>query len=127
MVERKYYVCPHCGNFVTMIKASGVPMVCCGEKMKQVTANTTEASTEKHLPVIEINGNEVTVTVGSVEHPMAEDHYIEWIYIQTEKGGQAKCLKPGDKPQATFTLNDDKLVAAYEYCNLHGLWLTKAE
>ena len=122
----KFYLCKHCGNFVGMIRNTGVPIICCGEPMQELVPNSTEAATEKHLPVIAVDGNTVTVTVSSVEHPMLEEHYIEWIYLETEKGGQRKALKPGEKPVATFTLNDDKVVAAYAYCNLHGLWETKA-
>lgn len=127
MVERKYYVCPHCGNFITMIKSSAEKIRCCGEDMKLLELNNPNASAEKHLPVIELTDNKVIVNVGNVEHPMAEEHYIEWIYIQTKNGGQAKCLKPNQKPCAEFLLNDDELIAAYAYCNLHGLWMTKFE
>jgi superoxide reductase len=106
-----------------MIHSSGVSIVCCGEDMQELKANTVDASTEKHVPVVTVNGNTVTVKVGAVDHPMVAEHYIEWIYLQTEKGNQRKCLNPGDAPVATFTLVDDKPVAAYEYCNLHGLWM----
>ena len=119
----KFFVCEHCGNFVGMVKESGVPMICCGEKMKELVPGTSDGAFEKHVPVVKIEGNKVTVTVGSVEHPMLDAHYIEWIAIETEKGAQRKVLKPGDKPVLEFMLtNDDKFVAAYEYCNLHGLW-----
>lgn len=91
--------------------------------LKELVANTTDASTEKHVPEVTIDGDTVTVVIGSVEHPMEEKHYIEWIYVQTEKGGQRKNFKPGDKPIAQFKLIDDKAVAVYEYCNLHGLWV----
>lgn len=123
MTAVKFFVCKHCGNMVGLIHESGVPLVCCGENMTELVANTTDAAQEKHVPVVEVNGNTVTVKVGSVTHPMEEKHYIQWIYIQTEQGGQRKALKPGAEPVATFELTDgDKLVAAYEYCNLHGLW-----
>ena len=121
----KFYVCSHCGNIVNMISDSGVPVMCCGAKMEELVPNTVEASVEKHIPQVEINGNEVKVTVGSVEHPMLPEHYIQWIYLETEKGGQRKNLNPGEAPSVAFTLNDDKAVAVYAYCNLHGLW--KAE
>lgn len=122
-VEPMFYVCKKCGNLVGMIHASGVKMVCCGEEMTALTPNTVDASKEKHVPVISVSGNLVTVKVGSVEHPMTAEHYIQWIYLETTKGGQRKCLNPGDKPEATFALAaDDKAIAAYEYCNLHGLW-----
>lgn len=121
--EPKFYICKHCGNLVGVIHESGVPMVCCGENMTEIKANTVDAAKEKHVPVITVSGSTVTVAVGSVEHPMTAEHYIQWVYIETEKGGQRKSFKPGDKPVVSFALTaDDKMVAAYEYCNLHGLW-----
>lgn len=94
--------------------------------MNEVIPNTTDAANEKHVPVIEKNGNVVKVTVGSVEHPMVEKHYIQWIILETKNGFMEHDLHPEEKPEATFTLNDgDEVVAAYELCNLHGLW--KAE
>ncbi len=118
----KFFVCKHCGNLVGMIFNSGVPMVCCGENMTELVPNTTDAAQEKHVPVVTVEGNKVTVEVGSVAHPMEEAHYIQWIYLQTEKGGQRKSLNPGDGPKAVFELIDDKAEAALAYCNLHGLW-----
>lgn len=120
----KFYLCKHCGNFVSTVYSSGVPMICCGEPMTELVPNTVEAAHEKHLPVVDVSGNKVTVKIGSVEHPMLEAHYIQWIYLETKKGGQRKELHPGDKPEATFYLEDDEALAAYEYCNLHGLWKT---
>lgn len=123
MTERKFFICKHCGNIVGMIHDAGVPLVCCGEKMQELVANTTDGAQEKHVPVVTVEGNKVTVAVGSVAHPMLDAHYIQWIYLETEQGGQRKALKPGGKPEAVFMLTeDDKAVAAYEYCNLHGLW-----
>lgn len=91
--------------------------------LKELVANTTEAATEKHIPEVTVDGNVVKVHVGSVTHPMLEEHFITGIYIETEKGYQFRALTPEDEPSATFVLaEDDKLVAAYEYCNLHGLW-----
>ena len=118
----KFYVCSRCGNLVGMIKESGVPMMCCGQKMDELVPNTVEASGEKHIPAVKLGDGVVEVNVGSVDHPMAPEHYIEWVYVQTEKGGQRKALKPGDAPHVTFALGDDKAVAVYAYCNLHGLW-----
>ena len=119
----KYLICSHCGNMVSVIKDSGVAMVCCGEEMAELVAGTTDASVEKHVPVIEVDGNTVTVTIGSVEHPMVPEHYIEWISLVTKQGYQRKSLNPGEKPVAVFALAEgDSVVAAYEYCNLHGLW-----
>jgi len=92
--------------------------------MSELVAGTVDASLEKHVPVVTVDGDTVTVTVGSVAHPMIPEHYIQWVYLQTERGGQRKCLKPGEEPKISFTLNGDKAVAAYEYCNLHGLWKT---
>jgi len=122
----KFFVCEKCGNFVEMIKDSGVPMMCCGQKMTELVPGTSDGAVEKHIPVFSIDGNKVTVTVGSVEHPMVEAHFIEWIALETTKGAQRKALKPEDKPCVEFTLTeDDSVVAVYAYCNLHGLW--KAE
>lgn len=118
-----FYRCEHCGNIVAYIHDSSVRCQCCGEEMKPLVPNTSDGAGEKHVPVIEQNGRTVTVTVGSVEHPMLEAHYIEWIMLETKEGRQRKALKPGEKPVATFALTDtDAVVAAYEYCNLHGLW-----
>ncbi len=121
----KFFICNHCRNLVGMVHDSGVPMVCCGEKMHELIPNTVDASGEKHLPVVTVKDNLVEVNVGSVDHPMLDAHYIEWIYLETEHGGQRKALKPGDAPHATFALQDDKPVAVYAYCNLHGLWKTE--
>jgi len=94
--------------------------------MQEIIPNTVDAASEKHLPVISVVGNTVSIQVGSVEHPMTEQHYIQWIYIETKQGGQRKCLQPGDKPQAVFALDNDQIISAYAYCNLHGLWKTEA-
>ena len=124
-MKTKFYICSHCGNLIGMIHDAGVPVVCCGEKMHPLTPNTQEASTEKHIPVVAVKDGTVTVNIGSVDHPMVEEHFIEWVYVQTENGGQRKALKPGDAPNVTFCLGDDKAVAVYAYCNLHGLWITE--
>jgi len=123
--EPKFYICKHCGNVVTFIKESGAPLTCCGDLMSEIIPNSVEASTEKHLPVVTLDGNKVSVVIGSVEHPMLPEHFIQWIYLETEKGFQMKYLTPGEKPEAVFELNGDKAIAAYEYCNLHGLWKTE--
>lgn len=121
-----FYKCPHCGNIIAHLEDSGVCCVCCGEEMKPLIPNTSDGAGEKHVPVISIDGRIVTVTVGSVEHPMLEAHHIAWIILETKQGKQRKTLKPGDKPVAKFALTeDDEAVAAYEYCNLHGLWSAK--
>ncbi|HKM03249.1 MAG TPA: desulfoferrodoxin family protein [Lachnospiraceae bacterium] len=123
--EPKFYVCKHCGNIVTFVFESGAPLSCCGDLMNQITPNTVDAATEKHVPVVTVEGNTVSVVVGSVEHPMVPEHFIQWIYLETEKGFQMKYLAPGEKPSAVFELNGEAPVAAYEYCNLHGLWKTE--
>ncbi len=125
MCENKFYICRHCGNIIGLIHESGVPVVCCGENMELLTPNTVEASVEKHLPVVTAEGDVIKVAVGSAAHPMTEAHSIQWIYLQTEHGGQRKCLKPGDLPEVTFALDNDKAVSVYAYCNLHGLWKTE--
>jgi superoxide reductase len=124
MCENKFYVCEHCGNIVGLIKNAGVPLMCCGQKMTKIEPGTVEASLEKHVPVAKVEGNLVKVEIGSVAHPMTEEHSITWVYLQTDKGGQRKCLNPGEAPEVTFALADEKAVAVYAYCNLHGLWKT---
>lgn len=121
----KFFICEHCGNLIGVINDAGVPMMCCGQKMTQLIPGTVEASVEKHLPVVTVDGDKVKVEVGSVAHPMAEEHSILWVYLQTDKGGQRKNLKVGEAPIAEFSLLDEKPVAAYAYCNLHGLWKTE--
>ena len=119
----KFFVCEKCGNFVGMIKESGVPMMFCGQKMTELIPGTSDGAAEKHVPVYTVEGNKVSVAVGSVEHPMADVHYIEWIALETVKGAQRKVLHPGEAPVAEFALTeDDSVVAVYAYCNLHGLW-----
>ncbi len=122
----KFYICEHCKNIIVKLNDSGVPVVCCGEKMSELVANTTEAAFEKHIPAAVIDGNKVSVAVGSTLHPMLEEHYIKFVVLETDKGYQVKNLVPGTEPKAEFVLADgEKAVAVYEYCNLHGLW--KAE
>lgn len=123
--EQKFFLCKRCGNLAGMIKHSGVKMICCGEPMTELIPNTVEASAEKHLPVVEVVGPTVTVKIGSVPHPMVEEHYIDWVVLQTTKGVQRKSLTPGMEPSVTFVLTeDDQAIAAYAHCNLHGLWKT---
>lgn len=123
MSETKFYICRHCGNIIAMVHSSGVPVVCCGEKMQELVPNTTDAAQEKHVPVISVEGQTVTVSVGSAAHPMTEEHSIQWICLETKNGRQRKVLHPGDDPRAVFALTGgDAPVAAYAYCNLHGLW-----
>ena len=125
--EPKFLRCRTCGRLVMALP--GVKSAdCCGEGTAELlTANTTDASQEKHVPVIEVKGGQVTVKVGSAPHPMLAEHYIQWIYLQTKNGGQFHYFAPGDAPEATFALAEgDAAVAAYEYCNLHGLWKADA-
>lgn len=120
----KFYVCEHCGNIITFEKSSGVPVVCCGEQMKELVPGSVDAVVEKHVPDVTVDGNKVSVQVGSVAHPMLAEHYIEWIILETEQGSQKKVLHPEDAPAAEFLLTDgDKAVAVYEHCNIHGLWV----
>ena len=126
MSAPKFYICEHCGNIVGKIHDAGVPLMCCGQKMKELVPGTVEASTEKHIPVFTVEGNLVKVSVGAVEHPMTEEHLIQWVYLQTTSRGQRKALTPGAPPTASFSLTDGaKLVAVYAYCNLHGLWMAE--
>ena len=119
----EFYICNHCGNIIAYVENKGVPVVCCGERMSKLEPKTADSALEKHVPVIQTEGNLVTVTVGSTEHPMVENHFIQWIVLETKQGRQRKQLQPGQKPQAVFALTEgDEVVAAYEYCNLHGLW-----
>lgn len=121
--NNKFYICERCGNLVGMIHSSGVSMMCCGQKMTKLEAGTVDASHEKHIPVATVDGNSVKVVIGSVEHPMTEEHSILWVYLQTNKGGHRQCLEVGKEPAASFTLiADEKPLAVYAYCNLHGLW-----
>ena len=124
-MKTKFYICPHCGNLIGMVKDKGVPVMCCGQKMQPLVPNTVEASGEKHIPVASIENGVLTVNVGSVDHPMAAEHFIEWVYVETENGGMRKNLKPGQEPNVTFALGEDKAIAVYAYCNLHGLWMAE--
>ena len=123
--NNKFYICEHCGNLIGIIHDAGVPMMCCGQKMTKLEPGVVEASHEKHIPVAKVEGNLVTVEIGSIAHPMTEEHSITWVYLQTDKGGQRKCLAPGEEPKVTFALADEKAVAVNAYCNLHSLWKTE--
>lgn len=125
-MDLKFYKCKKCGKVVAIMKGSPCDTFCCNEAMVELKANTTDAAVEKHVPVVEKNGNLVTVTVGSVLHPMEEKHFIEWIALETKNGSQLKALKPAQEPKALFALTEgDEVVKAYAYCNLHGLWADK--
>ena len=125
--NNKFYICEHCGNLIGMIHDAGVPMMCCGQKMTKLEPGTVDASHEKHIPVVSVEDGLVRVDIGSVAHPMTEEHSILWVYLQTDKGGQRKNLNPGEDPTVTFALYDEKPLAVYAYCNLHGLWMTEIE
>lgn len=122
-MEQKYYKCSVCGKIIAVVKDTPVPVMCCGKKMEEIIPGTVDAAAEKHVPVYKQDGDKIYVTVGEVEHPMLEEHYIEWIAVQTDAGVYRKSLKPGDEPKACFALCcGEKLEAVYAYCNLHGLW-----
>ena len=121
---RQVYKCEACGNIVEVLHAGPGTLVCCNQDMVHLAENTVDAATEKHVPVVEQAGSGVNVKVGSVEHPMADDHYIEWIEIVSDGRTCRKYLKPGEKPEATFEVGAGKVVAR-EYCNLHGFWKTE--
>ena len=122
-MEMKFYICRHCGNIIAFAHSSGVPVMCCGEKMQLIEANTVDASAEKHVPVVTVDGNKVVVHIGSADHPMEANHYITWVALQTKGGNQRKSLTPGQKPEVCFSLCDgDTVEAVYAYCNKHGLW-----
>lgn len=123
--EQKFYRCKYCGNIVGLINNAGVPLVCCGEEMEELIPNTIDAALEKHLPVIEKSGNKLTVKIGAIAHPMTEEHFIPWVYLETKRGGQRKILLPNEKPEATFELVNDEPLSVFAYCNMHGLWKTE--
>lgn len=115
------YKCNLCGNIVEVLHAGGGVLVCCNERMALLTENTVDASREKHVPVIEVGANSITVRVGSVPHPMEATHYIEWIELIADGKVYRQQLQPGAAPEATFPVIASQ-VTAREYCNLHGLW-----
>jgi superoxide reductase len=123
---QRFWVCKHCGNLIGLVEDKGVPMICCGEPMTELIPNTADAAKEKHVPVIKVAGREVSVEIGEAPHPMQPEHHIDWVYLQTEQGGQRKVLAAPGAPKVCFALTqDDSPLAAFAYCNLHGLW--KAE
>ena len=119
----KYYKCEKCGSFVIKINNAACIPVCCGDPMTELIPGTSDGAVEKHVPAVTVDKSKVTVMVGEVEHPMMDAHYIQYIWLETDKGYMQKNLNPGEKPCAEFILADgEKAVAAYEFCNLHGLW-----
>lgn len=121
MNERSFFKCEVCGNIVGLIKDGGGELYCCGKPMVKLVPNTVDAAQEKHVPVYEKNGDKLTVKVGSVPHPMQEEHYIQWICVEEPDKTQRALLKPGEEPQAEFIVKGDTF-EVFEYCNLHGLW-----
>lgn len=123
-MELQFFICRHCGNVVVKFHDSGVPLVCCGEPMERLTPNTVEASVEKHLPfLLHQDKQTLQVQVGSKEHPMLEEHHIEFVCVECETCFQVIHLKPGTPPHAVFCLRCTPR-AVYAYCNIHGLWRT---
>ena len=119
----RFFICNHCGNIIAMIKDQGVPIKCCGESMKEIIAGTSEGAKEKHIPVYKVSGGAVTVSVGEKEHPMTDEHYIDWVCMETEEGFQLKKLKADMPAKITFSLTKgDKVKSVYAFCNQHSLW-----
>ena len=126
MSTKKFFICRHCGNIIAKVEDSGVSVVCCGDEMEEIIPNIIDASVEKHLPVVKVEGQKVSVSVGDTPHPMWAEHFIQWVFLETDNGGQRRILLPGDAPHVDFFIaNDDKPIAVFAYCNLHGLWLTE--
>jgi len=123
----KFYLCEHCKNLIEKIDDKGVPVVCCGQPMKLLEENTTEASTEKHLPDVMTEDGTVIVQIGAAPHPMIQEHLIEWVVLETDKGSCRKHLKAGDDPVVKFYIGDEIPSAVYAYCNIHGLWKVNME
>jgi len=125
--DHKFFICKHCGNLVGFVIERGGPPSCCGEKMAELAPNTVEASAEKHLPAVTVSAGGLGVQVGSVAHPMTDEHHIAFVFVATKRGGQRKALKAGEEPKLAFSFSDDEPLAAYAYCNLHGLWKTEVK
>ena len=119
--RNQVYKCEKCGNLVNVVHDADGSLVCCGEEMKLLLPNTVDAAQEKHIPIVEKNGNIVNISVGSVPHPMEAAHYIETISILTDNRLYRLYLSPGDKPEASFEIDED-IKSVRAYCNLHGLW-----
>lgn len=120
---KDFYICEVCGNIVEKIKDSGVPVICCGKPMVKMVPKSTDATTEKHVPLIEVEGSKVTVTVGSTLHPMLPEHHIAMIVLETDQGTKRQFLDHEGEPKACFTIGEDEeVLRAFELCNIHGLW-----
>lgn len=123
MEHQVFYQCDVCGNLAMMIDRSGMTPQCCGKAMNKLEAGKTDAPHEKHIPMIRQEGHKVVVSLGELPHPMSELHYIEWVYLQTNRGGYLRYLYPGDLPVVRFRICDnERIVCCYAYCNIHGLW-----
>lgn len=119
----KFYRCKHCGKILVIVNDTAIPTICCGDIMDEMVPSSTDGAQEKHVPVIEQDGNKITVKVGAVPHPMTKEHHIQWIVLMTDKGIQKKFLCPGDIAEAKFMLTDgESIIGAYAFCNLHMLW-----
>lgn len=120
----KFYECKTCGNIIVLLEDKGVIPTCCGSTMVELKPQVNDGK-EKHVPVIECKDDEVIVKVGEVAHPMENEHYIKWILLETDKGQYIRYLKPGEEPIAKFKLccTGEKCIAAYEFCNIHSLWM----
>lgn len=125
MRKTKFYVCNHCRNIAEMVYDTDIALHCCGDEMQQLRPGTVEASTEKHIPAVTVGQGVVEVNVGSVDHPMVDIHWIEWVQLVTDKGSYRKWLNPGEAPHVKFLLDGEKPLEVYAYCNLHGLWKTE--
>ncbi len=122
-MEQIYYYCKHCGNIIVKLNDSGIPLICCGEKLEVLNPNTNDGAREKHIPIYSVRCGKVTINIGEIPHPMIPEHYIEWVELQTNKGTQFKRLTPNTEPTVTFNINKDENVeAVFAYCNLHSLW-----
>lgn len=122
MNNSKFYICPRCGNVLEVVQNGGMAPQCCGHEMLELKPNSVDASGEKHTPAVTIHDSIVEVNVGSINHPMEEIHWIQWVQLNTNKGSYRKRLNPGEAPKVLFQLNNEKPLVVYAYCNLHGLW-----
>lgn len=122
MKRDTFYRCKKCGNIVVKYVDGGGALSCCGEEMEILQPNTTDAAGEKHVPDVRREGDKLIVNVGTVDHPMEDDHFIQWVYVITKQGVLSQCLEPGAAPHAEFCVCNQEPVAVYEYCNKHGLW-----
>lgn len=128
MENMAFFRCPVCGNIIFYVKNSSIPVHCCGKPMVELVPGSVDASMEKHVPVVDVFNNSVTVSVGAEAHPMLQAHYIEWIALESETGFQFHYLKPGEPPCYEFQLRQSvRPVAAFAYCNLHGLWKARVD